>query len=327
MRRALVLLALLAVAAPALAQDKSDDEEKQQQAHEESRLLKKARRAAEDGDKAQAWQLFFQLEALAKAHESSDMELTALEEARAVAPSEKDEARACSMIGHIHMTRLEHVASVKAFRHACKLTPDDARAWNSLGYSLHLAGNEEESVGAFEQCLELDKANKEARYSLGVSARLLGDPAKAKKAHEWLVEHKAELTAPWYFAFESKLKQKDDKGFTMSSLESRKALVELEVALDDAFLDDLEETEKAVARLKQRVAPSDLEPALDVAIDETARALELRPAHLQLHYVLGLLWEARGESDKAKAELDKFAESEKKLRPFAKKARERDAEK
>jgi tetratricopeptide (TPR) repeat protein len=327
MRRAILILALLIVtaAAPLLAQDA--DEQKEERTREENRLLKKARRVAEDGDKTQAYQLFLQLRTLAKQHENPEMEVTALEEARAVAPSEQEEAMLCGMIGHVHMTRNEHVKSVKAFRRACKLAPDDAHRWNSLGYSLHLAGNEQESVDAFEQCLELDRTNKEARYSLGVSARLLGKPDKALKAHEWLVEHKNDLTAGWYFAFESEVMKKTAKGFDMTSHESRKAVCELEVAIDRVFLEDHEDAEKTIARLKEKVAEADLEPALDVAIDETARALELRPQHHQLHYLLGLLWKARGDEAKAKEHLEKFVEIEKKVHPLAKKAKEKLSEK
>ncbi len=314
-------VALLA-AAPVRAQDEPDDE-KAAQVRKETRLLKRARRHAEDGEKQEAWKLFLELQALARQHEHPDMEVTALEEARAVAPSEQEEARLCGAIGHIHMTRNEHVKSVKAFRRACKLTPDDAPRWNSLGYSLHLAGNEQESVDAFEQCIELDKNNKEARYSLGVSARLLGKPEKALKAHEWLVEHKNDLTGSWYFAFESAVMIKKAKGLDMTSHESRKACVELEVAIDRVFLEEFDEAEKTIVKLKEKVAESDLEPALDIAIDETARALELRPQHFQLHWLLGLLHEARGEPEAAKAHLEKFVELEKKVHPLARKAKEK----
>ncbi|MEZ0229195.1 MAG: tetratricopeptide repeat protein [Planctomycetota bacterium] len=317
-----LVAAALLVAVPAFAQDEPD-EEKATQLREENRLLKKARRLAEDGDKDEAWKLFLQLQSLAHAHENPKMEVTALEEARAVAPSEQDEARICGAIGHIHMTQNEHVKSVKAFRRACKLSPDDASKWNSLGYSLHLAGNEQESVDAFEQCIELDRNNKEARYSLGVSARLLGKPDKALKVHEWLVEHKNELTASWYFAFESETKKKKAKGLDMSSHESRKAIVELEVAIDRVFLEEFDEAEKIVAKLKDKIAESDLEPALDVAIDETARALEMRPSHLQLHWLLGVLYEAHGEPETAKAHFEKFVELEKKVHPLARKAKEK----
>lgn len=327
MRTITALALLVLVSAPCFAQDEKEDDQKTEQKREETRLLKKARRLAEDGEGAQAWPLFLQLQQLAHQHENPAMEVTALEEARAVAPSEAEEARVCGMIGHIHMTQNEHVKSVKAFRRACKLLPEEATRWNSLGYSLHLAGNEQESVEAFEQCIELDKNNKEARYSLGVSARLLGKTDKALKAHEWLVEHKADLNAGWYFAFESEEKKKKAKGLDMTSHESRKAIVDLEVAIDRVFLEELDEAEKTIAKLKEKVAESDLEPALDIAIDETARALELRPQHFQLHYLLGLLWEAHGEADKAKAHFEKFIELDKKVHSLSKKAREKVAEK
>jgi tetratricopeptide (TPR) repeat protein len=314
-------LAILLLATPLVAQDA---DEKAEQTKAESRLLKKARRFAEDGDKAQAWTAFWQLSALAAQHGNAEMETQALEEARAVAPSEQEEARLCSQLGHIYMTQNEHVKSVKAYRRACKISPDNAGLWNSLGYSLHLAGNEEESVQAFEQCLEVDKGNKEARYSLGIAYRLAGKPEKAKTTHEWLVEHKDELTGGWYFAFESKDRIKaKGKGLDMSSHESRKAMVELEVAIDDTFLDDLASAEKAVSKLKEKVGETDLEPALDVAIDETARALEMRPEHFQLHYLLGLFHEAHGEAEAAKAHFEKFVEADKKVHPFAKKAKEK----
>lgn len=321
-RSLLSLLVVLAAASPVLAQDKSaEDDTKAEQRRQENRLLKKARRAAEDGEKQQAWQQFQELYALALSHENPPMAVLALEESRAVAPSEQDEARVCSMIGHICMTQNEHVKSVKAFRRVCKLEPDNPSHWNSLGYSLHLAGNEEESIGAFEQCLELDKSNKEARYSIGISYRLAGKPGKALKAHEWLVEHKAELAIAWYFAFESKEKLKKAKGLDMTSLESRKAVVELEVAIDKVFLDEFDEAEKTIARLKEKVTEGDLEPALDVAIDETERALEMRPQHHQLDYLLGLLYEAHGEAEKATAHFEKFVETDSKVHPLAKKAK------
>ncbi len=222
------------------------------------------------------------------------------------------------------MRQGEHAKSVKALKREVKLAPKDAHGWNSLGMELHLVGDEEASVEAFEKCIEIDSSNKEARYSLGVVARLTGRPQKALRVHEKLLEaaKRGELTVSWYFPYESKKAQAKAKGIQLESPASREAVCELEVACDHAFADELDEAQKEIEGLSS-VDKDDLAPALAVVIDEMERALEQRPHELQLHYLLGLLHEAKGEKDEAKAELEAFVAKEKDLRAAARKAREK----
>jgi tetratricopeptide (TPR) repeat protein len=326
MTRSLALALVLLVCVPALGQDepKGQEDEQKTQEKEEARLLKKARRLAEDDEKEAAYKAFLELANTASSRKHLDVAATALEEARAVAPDEASEAQLLTGLGRIYMEQGEHARSVKAFRREVKLSPKDAHGWNSLGMELHLLGDEEESVEAFEKCVELDSGNKEARYSLGVAARLTGRPLKALKAHEKLLEaaKRGELTVSWYFPFESKKAQAKSKGIQLESPGSREAVCQLEVACDHAFADELDEARTEIEALASG-DKDELAPALAVVIDEMERALELRPHELQLHYLLGLLHEAKGEKEEAKAELEAFVAREKELRAAAKKAREK----
>src|SRR5579883_356603 len=328
MRLAPLALVVL-VAAPVLAQDEEKKEEPQDK--DEAKLLRKARRLAEDGEKEEAFKLFDQLASQAQQKSHTDTAITALEEARPCAPTPEDELRVCRSLGSLCMERGDHSRCVKAYRRAAKLAPEDAKVMNSFGYALHLVGNEDESLEAFEKCIALDPDCYEASYSLGLAYRLTGHAKKALRTHQKLADAAKEgkLTIGWYFSWESKQMKKETSqtGANLASAGSRTAVCELEVAVDHAFNDDLEAAEDAISKLKEGTAKDDLDPALQVVLDETLRAREIRPQHLQLRYLVALLWDAKGEPEKAKAELEKFSETEKKIRPFVKKAREKLGEK
>ncbi|HZV01115.1 MAG TPA: hypothetical protein VFF73_30660, partial [Planctomycetota bacterium] len=183
------------------------------------------------------------------------------------------------------------------------------------------------SIEAFERALELEPESHEAQDSLALAYRTSGRPKKALKLHQELLDATQEkkLGTRSESAWESAtLKAEGPKGGShLTSPESRRAALELEVAIDHAFCDDLDKAEAAVAKVRESTKKDDLVPALWLALDQTLRALEQRPRHFQLRYLAALLWEAKGEPEKAKAELTKLSAAARKLEPFVKKAQEK----
>jgi len=326
--RSLALVSLVALAAlPCLGQDTPDDE-KQAQEKEEARLLRKARRHVEDDEKTEAWEAYKKLAELARSRGHEKTAIAALTESLKVVPGTDDEAAVLDGLSHLELRQGEFASSARHLERLVELKPDDSRLQNNLGYSLHMSGKDDESLKAYERCIELDSGNAIARTTLGQVARLAGKPQKALKNHEHLLERaKTEplggATSSWFYAFESEKQKTTGKGATFDSEEKRVALVKLQVALDQAFLDDLEAAEKTVTDATDSIAGDDLAPAIEKAIDDTSRALELRPAHFQLHYVLALLHEAKKDRKAMKTELEAFVEAEKSTHSFAKKAKEK----
>jgi len=325
MRSLATTLAVLLVASPLLAQDAPDDEAAQ--AKEEARLMKKARRLADDDDKKGALAAFKSVADLASQRKHAANEIAALTEALPLATDDaEEEASLLSRLEGVEFREGEYASAARHCERLAELKPDDSNVMNSLGSSLHKAGRDEESIKAYERCLELDPQSAIARMSLGRVSRLAGKAKKALHAHEKLVERAQGGTLDaggWYIGFESKKQKAQSKGQDFNTAGQLKALLELEVAVDHACLDELDEAEKIVERTKKNAAETDFAPALEEAIDDLERLLELRPAHFQLRYVLALLYEAKGDDESKKAELEKVVAAEKALRPFAKKARER----
>jgi cytochrome c-type biogenesis protein CcmH/NrfG len=327
--RSAALLALVVVASPVLAQDDDNEAKKDEEAGkaEERALLKRAQDLIESGDQAEGFKAYEQLASLAWKNGHAERAFDALEEARKAAPSPEDKVRVVRLAGHFAMVREDYEKAVTAYRRAAKLAPDDAHVLATLGYALHLTGDEAGAIEVFERSLELDPESHEAQDALALAYRTSGRPKKALKLHQELLESTREkkLATRSDSAWESAtLKAGGPKGGShLTSQESRRAALELEVAIDQAFCDDLGKAEEGIARVQEATKKDDLTPALWLALDQTLRAIEERPKHFQLRYVAALLWEAKGEPEKARAELTKLSAAAKKLEPFVKKAQEK----
>src|SRR5262249_29492031 len=144
-----------------------------------------------------------------------------------------------------------------------------------------------------------------ARLTLGNVARLAGDAREALGAHEELLA-KAKKNAlsdtTWGYNFESKEAQGLAAGVRFPSEASRRALVALEIAVDHAFLEDVAKARSLVDAAVKEFSADDLKPALEKTLDDVGRALELRPAHFQLHYLAAILRRAHGDEARAKDE-------------------------
>jgi len=318
--RFFALVPLLVLAAPVLAQESADQEK------EEARLLRKARRLIDDGEKAQARDELEKLSALAQQRgHDKNVVLALSEELKLVGDNKEDEARVLDHLSHYELRSGDFSSSARHLERLAELRPDDARLANNLGYSLHMSGKDEAALKSYERCIELDPDYSLARITLGQVARLAGKPQRALRSHEKLLARAKEGsigTGSWFYAFESEKEREQGKGSTFDTDAKKLGLVRLQVALDHAFLDDLEETEKAIKDAKAASSAEDLAPAIDKARDDLERALELRPAHFQLHYALALLAGAKGDDAGKKAELEKFVEAEKKVHAFATKAKD-----
>ncbi len=331
----LSLAGLLVFSSPALvrAGDEPDAEKKaeeEEHAKEEARLLKKARRKVENDDKPEALADFKKLAEIAGARGHEKMAITALTEALPLVATTEEEVDLLDSLRWLEFRQGEWADCAKHLERLIELRPDDAIAANNLGAALQKLGRADEAVKAFERCLELDPGYSLARMSLGRSARQAGKLRKALRAHERLVEKAKSQPigdTTWFMGFESEKQKAKAKGVDLDTEEKRVALIHLEVAVDHAFLDELDDAEKVLEKARKKFAEHELEPALDFAIDDLERALEQRPGHFQLRYLLALFHEARGDEAAKKAELEKFVAAEKIARAAAKKAREKLEEK
>ncbi len=280
----------------------------------ERSLLAQAEAAAVAGKGAEAYKLFCDLGERALAKEHPKLAALAFEKAVANARTKEERLHALAQLGFTE-TRLGSFESARAtLGKAIELGPNEPLLRNNLGYVLQYLGRDAESLVEYQRCVELDPENNLARLSLGILARKLGDPRLALAAHKKLLKPPLgilDIDGKWYFRFESEASKATGSGVTFATDSQRMSLVRLQVALDRAFLDDLEAADEMVQQAKDGAfEKSDLEPAVVKTLDDINRALEKEPLRHKLRFVAGLLHALRGDKERARTELSAFQAKE-----------------
>lgn len=170
--------------------------------------------------------------------------------------------------------------------------PKDAETWYYLGRAKYNENRFEEALRAFEQCLELEPRNIKAQSNLGLSYAGLNRVGDAQAAFLRAIEWQAaasQKNAEAYIGLGDLLVQQNRASEAIPYL-----LQAVEIAPRES---------RAKEKLGSAYLNSD---KLAEAQGQLESAIVLDPQNPSLHYLLGSVYRKQGQSEKAKAEFERF---------------------
>jgi Flp pilus assembly protein TadD len=170
--------------------------------------------------------------------------------------------------------------------------PKDAQAWYYLGRAKYNENRFEEALQAFGQCLELEPRDIKAQSNLGLSYAGLNRVAEAQAAFLKAIEWQA--AAP----------HKDSEAYIgLGDL-----LVQQNRASEAVpYLLQAVEIAPWESRAKEKLGSAYLNlNNLSEARNQLEAAIALDPQNPSLHYLLGSVYRKQGQTEKAKAEFERF---------------------